>query len=200
MVRYRSRLEVVVLGTDPDAAREVSAAVGGIAYLANDATHERAPFRSLVRAVVSDLEQLAPAAGVATHLALSRQIKSHEVTWVAGDVTPGVVAAFGLKRHPNNSHRQTDLHWRDVHAPLALEHHRAMWDYVQLSVVATLAGPALDGIALCGFPTLADHGERFYNDTGSEKIIHADLAKFVDVRHSPRPAILSELLPAGTHS
>lgn len=195
---YPHQLELVVLGSDPDATREVAAATGGIAYLANDATHERAPFRSILRAVVSDPDVLAPAADVATYLAFSRQVKSHDVTWDAGDLTPGVTAAFGLKHHPDNSHLQTDEHWRDTHAPLALTHHAAMWDYVQLSIVRTLDGSELDGIALCSFPTLEDHNERFFNDAESEKVINADVAKFADLRKSPRPAILTELLPSSS--
>lgn len=186
-------LELVALGSDETAAAEVAAAVGGIAYLANDATHDKAPFRSLVRAVVSDLDRLAPAADIALHVVFRRQIKSHDVTWPVGQPTPGVVAAFGLRRHPDRTHAEADAHWRDVHAPLAVEHHAAMWDYVQLSVIRTLDGPELDGIALCAFPTLEDYRERFFNDAESERIITADVAEFADLKRSPRPAILTEV-------
>lgn len=189
-------LELVVLGTDPDAALEVAADVGGIAYVANDDTHPKTPFRSIVRAVVSDPDRLAKAADVATHLVFSRQIKSHDVTWEQGEPTPGVSACFGLVHNQKLSHLQTDTHWRDIHAPLALEHHAAMWDYVQLSVVRTLDGPALDGIAICSFPTLEDHNERFFNNAESERVINADVATFADLRHSPRPALLTEVLPS----
>jgi len=111
-------------------------------------------------------------------------------------MTPGVVACFGLIRNDNMTHLETDTHWRDTHAPLALTHHAAMWDYVQLSVVRTLDGRALDGIALCAFPTLADHDERLFNDAESEKTINADVAKFANLRRSRRPVVFSELLPA----
>ena len=188
-------LELVVLGSDADVGLEVAAAVGGVAYVANDSTHEKAPFRSIVRAVVSDPDQLKPAADVATHLVFSRQIKEHDVTWERGTPTPGVSACFGLVHNENMTHLQTDTHWRDIHAPLALEHHAAMWDYVQLSVVRTLEGPPLDGIAVCSFPTLEDHDERFFNDAESQKIINADVSTFANVRSSPRPALLTEVLP-----
>lgn len=189
-------LELVVLGTDPDAALAVAADVGGIAYVPNDATHAKAPFRTMVRAVVSDPGRLAGADDVATHLVFSRQIKSHDVSWERGAPTPGVAACFGLVHNETMTHLETDTHWRDTHAPLALEHHRAMWDYVQLSVVRTLDGPELDGIAVCSFPTLEDHDERFFNDAESERIINADVAKFANLRKSPRPALLTEVLPA----
>ncbi len=191
---YPTRLELVVLGTNPDAGREVAAATGGIAYVANEATHDKAPFRSIVRAVVADPDLLAPAADVAMHLVCSRQIKSHAVTWAPGEQTPGVVGCFGLRGREEHTHQQTDDHWHHTHAPLALTHHAAMWDYVQLSVVRTLDGPALDGIALCAFPTLEDHDLRFFNDAESERIINADVASFADLRRSPRPAVLSEIL------
>ncbi|MFT7599917.1 MAG: hypothetical protein ACI8TP_002855 [Acidimicrobiales bacterium] len=189
-------LEFCVLGSDPEAGLAVATAVGGIAYVANDATHAKAPFRSIVRAVVSDPSQLAPAADVATHLIFSRQIKSHDVSWERGTKTPGVSACFGLVHNEKMTHLETDAHWRDTHAPLALTHHAAMWDYVQLSVVKTLEGHELDGIAVCSFPTLADHDERFFNDAESEKIINADVSKFANLRSSPRPALLTEVVPA----
>ena len=195
MTQYPTRLEFVALGTDPDAARSIAADTGGIVYVANGSTHPRAPFRSLLRTVVSDVAELAPAADVATHLVCSRQIKSHPVSWAPGEPTPGVVAAFGLRHHPAMTHAETDRHWHHVHAPLALEHHQAMWDYVQLSVVETLAGPELDGIALCSFPTLEDHNERFFNDAESRRVISDDVATFADIARSPRPALLSEILP-----
>lgn len=190
-----AQLEFVVLGSDPEIGQAVAADVGGVAYVANEHTHAKAPFRSVVRAVTSDPDRLTAAADVATHIVYARQIKSHDVSWERGSLTPGVSACFGLVHNENMTHLETDTHWRETHAPLALTHHAAMWDYVQLSVVRTLDGPALDGIAVCSFPTLEDHNERFFNDAESEKIINADVAKFANLRSSPRPALLTEVLP-----
>ena len=187
-------LELVALGTDPDAARAAAADLGGIAYVANEDTHPKAPFRAMVSAAIDTPERLADAADVALHLVYRRQIKAHDVTWAAGEPTPGVVAAFGLRGHPDLGHRGADDHWRDVHAPLALQHHAAMWDYAQLSVVRTLEGPELDGIALCAFPTFEDYAERFYNDAESERVIAADVSTFADLKRSPRPVLLTEHL------
>jgi hypothetical protein len=187
-------LELVALGTDAELARDVAADLGGSVYVANEHTHPKAPFRSLVRAGTDDLGRLAPAADIALHLVYARTIKSHDVTWPPDSPTPGVVGAFGLRAHPTLGHRSADDHWRDVHAPLALEHHAAMWDYAQLSVVRTLGGPELDGIALCAFPTFDDFDQRFFNDADSERIINADVATFADLARSPRPVVLTETL------
>lgn len=192
-------LQLVALGSDPAAAVEVAAEVGAMAYVANDATHPKAPFLAMVRAATDDLALLEPAADVALHLVYARQIKSHDVTWEPTEPTPGVVAAFGLRSHPDLGHAGADRHWREVHAPLAVEHHAAMWDYVQLSVLRTLEGPELDGIALCAFPTQQDHDERFFNNAESERVIGADVATFADLTRSPRPVLLTEILAPVQH-
>ncbi len=188
--------ELLALGTDPERAETVADRLGAIVYTAHETAHPRAPFRAAVRAVTDDIEPVRDVAAVALHLIFARQIKARDVTWSLGSPTPGVVAAFGLRCRPDVGHRRADDHWRDVHAPLALEHHAAMWDYAQLSVVRTLHGPGLDGLALCAFPTYEDYSERFFNDAESERIISADVTTFADVSRSPRPVLLTEQLPA----
>jgi uncharacterized protein (TIGR02118 family) len=97
-----------------------------------------------------------------------------------------------MVRHPDLTHRQADRHWRDVHAPLALEHHRAMSHYRQLSVVHRLHGPAWDGFALCGFDSLEDLEERFFATPEGRVAIREDVARFADVARSPRRVIVVE--------
>ena len=67
-------------------------------------------------------------------------------------------------------------HWRDVHAPLAKQHH-GMCRYVQHVVV----DPEVDGIeaiAELHFTSQADHDERFYLHDDSRQVIADDIANF----------------------
>jgi len=93
---------------------------------------------------------------------------------------------------PEITHQQADAHWRDVHAPLALEHHGFMSHYTQLSVVHTLSGLPLDGFALCGFETIEDLRERFYSRPDGPEVIAADVKNFADLKNSPGRLIATE--------
>jgi uncharacterized protein (TIGR02118 family) len=105
---------------------------------------------------------------------------------------PNVVALFPIVRFPKLSHAQADAHWRDIHGPLALEHHAFMTFYSQLSVVATLEGPAYDGFALVGFDSLGDLRDRFFTGPGSDQIINDDVAQWADLKNSPPRLITTE--------
>lgn len=181
-------LELLALGTDPEAARTVARELGGVALLAEPDPPDRdpPPFRSLVRAVTADPAVLTPVADVGLYLSFRRKVRSHPGLWTNSGPTPGVVAAFGLALRPELTRAEGDAHWRDVHAPLALRHHVGMWDYTQCSVVHRFAGPDFDGFALCGFATDHDLRHRFYDDDAGRAAIGADVASFSDPARSTR--------------
>jgi hypothetical protein len=79
-----------------------------------------------------------------------------------------------------------------VHAPLALEHHAAMSQYTQLSVLQQISGTSYDGFALCGFESIDDLRQRFFTTPASRDVILADIARFADTRKSPRRLIALE--------
>ncbi len=179
-------LELIATGTDAARGREVAARLGGVAYGADPGAPSGLAFRSLVRAVTSDLEALAPAADVGCYLVYRRVMRAETVATTPGQPIRGVVGIFGLHRNPALTHGAADAHWRDVHAPLALRHHPGMCDYLQASVVQTLSGPAYDGFAFCKFASERDMRERFFDSDAGREIILADVAKFADVERSPR--------------
>lgn len=190
-------LELVVLGNDIDAALAVAADVGGTALVADRDDDRDLPFRTVVRASVDDRSRLAPAAELATLVCFPRVMCQRDRPARRGAPSPGVTGVFGLVAHPDLTHQQADRHWRDVHAPLALHHHAAMWDYTQLSVVATLeqhapALPPLDGLALCAFRSLEDLRTRFFNDDASRAAIIADINAFTDTSRSPQRVLATE--------
>lgn len=219
-------LELIALGDDSQAAQEAAVAAGGVSYVADaDDTREH-PFRTLVRAVTDKPEQLAGAATKGLHVAFARVIRERPTASYAaqaaesstaneaqaaasntddeaqaaasgaGTDSPGVTAIFPMVHRPDLTHAQGDAHWRDVHAPLALRHHPGMWDYTQLSIVATIAGEPYDGFALVAFASITDMRERFFGDDHDRAVILDDIAKFADPDRSPRRVVTSERIHA----
>lgn len=187
-------LELVATGNDLDAATEVAAALGGVSYTADPNEERKLPFRAMVRAMTSDPAMMSAAAGTGMYLVFSRTIRARPEAVVAGQASTGVTAVFPLVRHPDLTHEQTDAHWRDIHAPLALAHHPGMWDYTQISVVRTLDGPEYDGFALCAFASVQDMKERFFADDEGRAIIYADVSGFADGKKSPRRVVSTETI------
>lgn len=187
-------LELVVTGNDPEAAANVAASVGGICYAADPNERRELPFRTMVRAMTDNPSVLAPAAECGTYLAFSRIIRERHATAAPGTPSPGVSAIFGLVHRPELTHEQGDSHWRDVHAPLALQHHPGMWDYTQLSIVSTLSGAPCDGFALVSFASVDDMRERFFGDDHDREVIRSDVAKFADPERSPRRVVATETI------
>jgi uncharacterized protein (TIGR02118 family) len=98
----------------------------------------------------------------------------------------GVVMVSAMHRIAEPTHEQFDHHWRDRHAPLALEHHPGMAAYQQNVVeqVLTPNSPAWDGVAVLYFDSPDDLANRLYNDEESQRIIMVDVARFVDLERS----------------
>lgn len=183
-------LELVALGSDHEAARQLAVDCGGTACINHSDESDKRPYSTLVRVSTDNIEAVREVGDVAVHVAFARVIKAP-----AGPAADGrVIGAFGLRSHPDLGHRGSDDHWRDVHGPLALASHSAMCDYTQLSIVATLSGPALDGIALCAFDSRSDLREKFFNDEAAKAAIEADVASFADVRSSPRRVVLTQIV------
>jgi len=178
-----STMELAAASTDIDAARSLAEAMGGTVYVDDREKGGHLPFRALVTVATDDLDALAQVGDAGKYL-IYRRLKK------AG--TPNVIALFPMVHKPSLSHKEADAHWRDVHGPLALEHHKFMTHYTQLSVVQTLSGPELDGFALVGFDSVDDLRNRFYSGPGSEEVIAADVSKFADTRHSPARLIATE--------
>ncbi len=182
-------LEMIGLGHDTEAMVEVGRDLGATVYVSHPTQSDRRPYSGLIRAVTDEIEALRSVCDVALHVGYARVVKPR----TAAPLPDRSVAAFGLVRRGDLTHRQADDHWRDVHAPLALVHHAAMSDYTQLSIVATLMGQELDGVALCAFGTRDDLSTKFFNDDDARAAIEADVASFADPARSPRRVVLVEV-------
>jgi uncharacterized protein (TIGR02118 family) len=191
-------LELVVVGNDLAIARDVARILAGTAYLDQREDVEGLPFTTLVAAATDDAQRLLQAAGVGAYVVCRRTVKprrsapSPAPPPLPGTPLPGVIALYPMVRHPGLSHREADRHWRDAHAPLALKHHVGMSHYTQLSVVHRLHGPEWDGFALCGFDSMEDLRERFFDGPAGRVAIRDDVARFADTSNSPRRLIVVE--------
>ena len=186
-------LELVAIGNDIEVAISTSLHLDGICYLADPNDERVLPFRTMVRCITDSPQDLMPAAEEGMYFTFSRVVRERNTSAESGVASPGVTAIFPLLHHPDLTHEQSDAHWRDIHAPLALQHHPGMWDYTQLSVVSTLNGPEIDGFALVSFDSLDSMKERFFGDDNDRDAIYRDVASFANPE-SPRRVVTTETI------
>jgi hypothetical protein len=171
--------EIVLVSSQADDFVELAATHGGTLYLDDRPQAAGLSFRALLR-LPAHAEEAISTRDTGVYRAICRTIKPGPVS---------DMAVFPMLRRSSLTHDAADAHWRDVHAPLALVHHAAMSQYLQLSITETLSGVAYDGIALCGFRSLDDLKNHFYSGEDSVQIIADDVRKFADTRRSPRRLI-----------
>lgn len=176
-------LELAAACSDGEAALEVAELLAGTAYVDTRPGKADLPFRALITVATDDPRSVEKVGDVGTYLVF-RRLKKPGVA--------GVIALYPLLRRQDLNHAEADAHWRDVHGPLALEHHCHMAHYSQLSVVANLSGLPLDGFALVGFASEEDLKNRFYTSEKSVAVIAEDTRKFADLRHSPHRLVTTE--------
>jgi hypothetical protein len=176
-------LEFAATTNNLELAASTAKALHGTLYCDQRQEWQHLPFRALLTCVTDNPAQLEAVSEVGLYLICRRLIKP-------GDAA--AVGLFPLVRRPDLSHADADAHWRDVHAPLALEHHAHMTHYTQLSVLHRFSGAAVDGFALCGFSSTSDLRERFYTRDESRSIIGADVRNFADTQNSPRRLIATQ--------
>jgi hypothetical protein len=176
-------LQYALTSNQPERLRAAAEDLGGTFYLDPREKWQHLPFRALATVVTDEFEKLDELADVGLYVVCRRTIKE------------GVALSIGMfpmVRHAELEHAQSDAHWRDKHAPLALEHHCHMTHYTQLSVTNTLKGKDFDGFALCGFDSEDDLRNRFFTTPESVKIIHDDVRSFANPKASPPRLIVSE--------
>ena len=179
------QLEIAIASNDVIACTQLAATLKGHLYV-DERDKGKVPFKALMTCVTDDLRPLREAGDVGVYVICRRVIKPGSAN---------IYCLFPLSHHPQKTHEESDAHWRDVHAPLALVHHPYMTHYVQLSVVAVLDGLDVDGFALCGFDNNDDLRHRFYRDEESVKVIANDIRNFADLSRSPGRLIATPTHP-----
>lgn len=175
-----SNIEIAVTGHNIDAITELTQHLGGTLYVDERPDTKPLPFRAMGTVVTDDMTAAHAAADVGLYVVYRRTVKAGEA---------GAISLLPFVHPQGVTHTEADQHWRDRHAPLALEHHPHMTHYTQLSVLATLSGPTYNAIAMCGFANADDLRHRFYRDEASVGIIANDVRHFADTKQSPRPLI-----------
>ena len=181
-------LELVGLGSDVDAAKDLAVRLGGKAYQNHPSERDTRPYSAMLRVETDDIEAVTAVSDVALYVCFSRVIKAP----VQEPTAERSIATFGMMRHPDKSHRECDDYWRDNHGPLAIEMHAAMCDYSQLSVLSTIHGMPLDGIAMCAFSTREDLSKKFFNDDAAKAAIIEDVGNFSNPTGSPARVVLQQ--------
>lgn len=171
---------LAMTSNDIDAARLLAESTSGTLYVDERDNWQQLPFRALLLVNRELVDQLSDIPTCGLYCVEQRALKVG---------VSDVVGVYPMLAKPGLSAQLADDHWRDVHGPLALQHHAAMTSYHQLAVKEHLTGAPLQGIALCGFAQLHDLRERFFSFADSRRIISADIAQFADTQRSPRRLI-----------
>ena len=177
-------MQYAVTSNHPERLQAAAEALAGTIYIDPRENWQHLPFRALATVTTDEYGELEQLADVGLYVICRRTIK-------AGDAAS--IGMFPMVRHGDLKHSESDAHWRDKHAPLALEHHCHMTHYTQLSVTNTLKGDEFDGFALCGFASEDDLRNRFFTTDASVKIIHDDVRSFANPKASPPRLIVNEV-------
>jgi hypothetical protein len=147
------------------------------------------PFAALFLGVTDDLDTMKTNADIGVFLVCERAMKNLPLSALSDDELPESIGVFAMVANPKITPLESDRHWRDRHAPLALEVHTAMTHYYQLSVIHRFDGPEWNGFALCCFASEDDLRHRFFDSREGEKRIAEDVRLFADTKRSPRRVI-----------
>lgn len=184
-----SELKLVAAFSNRTAAEAFAGEKSGhILACAKDET-SHLPFAALFVGATDELDAMRASADVGVFLVCERAIKNKPLDALTDNELPASIGIFTMVASPNMSALESDQHWRDHHAPLALEIHTAMTHYYQLSVIHRFDGPDWNGFALCCFASEDDLRHRFYNSKEGEKKIGEDVRRFADTKRSPRRVI-----------
>ncbi len=109
---------------------------------------------------------------------------------VIGERSSGVKLICPIQRAGGMSHAQFVEHWLQQHVPLALVHHPGLSRYVTNVVDRRLSdgGEEWDGVAELHFATADDLEHRMYDSAAGERIIAADIDRFIGRRAAYRVA------------
>jgi uncharacterized protein (TIGR02118 family) len=107
-----------------------------------------------------------------------------------GTRSAGVKLVCPVRRRPGMTHDEFVRHWLDRHAPLALRHHPGLSRYVQNVVDERLSdtGEDWDGFGELHFASEQDLRERMFDSPEGERIIRADIERFIGTSMAYRVA------------
>ena len=147
------------------------------------------PFASLLLGTSSNFMRFNEDSSIGLYLVSERSPLNKPLSELSTLELPACVGIFPMVANPKIGAAAADRHWRDIHAPLALEVHDAMTHYNQLSVAHRFFGPAWNGLALCCFASERNLREKMYTSAEGKHRIEQDIARFADTQQSPRKVV-----------
>ncbi len=126
---------------------------------------------------------------VRLYLVNERALLNEPLSALHRDMLPASVSTFPMVANTGIGAETADRHWREQHAPIALEAHTAMTHYYQLAVIHRFSGADWNSRALCCFATEDDMRNKFYNSSEDKRRVAQDIAKFADSKNSPRRVV-----------
>ena len=158
-------------------------------FQATNEVTEHLPFATLILGTSPILIDLKERTDVGLYLVNERAVLNEPLSVLKQNMLPASVGIFPMVANAEIGAEAADRHWREQHAPIALEVHTAMTHYYQLAVMHRFSGADWNGIALCCFASEDDLRNKFYNSSDGKQRVAEDIAKFADTKNSPRRVV-----------
>ena len=152
-----------IIFSDKAVAGKVANLSQSLMFEASAETTQHLPFAALVLGAspsLMDLQKLKEDVGL--YLVNERTVLNQPLSTLNQDMLPVSVGVFPMVANAEIGPEAADRHWREQHAPLALEVHTAMTHYYQLSVMHRFSGEDWNGLALSSFANEDDLRKKFY--------------------------------------
>ena len=184
-----STLKIAAVFTDKAEAEKMANLSQSLMFEASAETTEHLPFSALVLGTSATLMDLKQRTDVGLYLVNERAVLNQPLSVLNQDMLPASVGIFPMVANAKIGAKASDRHWREQHAPIALEVHTAMTHYYQLAVMHRFSGADWNGLALCCFANEDDLRNKFYNSSEGKRRVAEDIAKFADTKNSPRRVV-----------
>ena len=184
-----SILKMAAVFADKQAAAAAAADSQSLLFEASAAVTQHLPFAALVLGASPSLVKLETETTAGLYLVNERTMKNQPLSALSADELPASVGIFPMVANAQLGPEAADEHWREQHAPIALEVHKAMTHYYQLTVVHKFFGEPWNGFALCCFANEDDLRDRFYDSAEGKRRVAQDVVKFADTKNSPRRVV-----------
>ena len=184
-----STLKIAAVFTDKAEAEKMANLSQSLMFEASAETTEHLPFSALVLGTSVILMDLKQRTDVGLYLVNERAVLNQPLSVLNQDMLPASVGIFPMVANAKIGAKASDRHWREQHAPIALEVHTAMTHYYQLAVMHRFSGADWNGLALCCFANEDDLRNKFYDSSEGKRRVAEDIAKFADTKNSPRRVV-----------
>lgn len=189
-----STLKIAAVFKHKAEAKKAADASQSLMFEASADATEHLPFAALVLGTSGSLMDLKEQADVGLYLVNERAVLNQPLSTLNHDTIPIIAGIFPMVANPDIGPKAADTHWREQHAPIALDVHTAMTHYYQLSIVHRFSGEDWNGLALCCFASEDDLRNKFYNSPEGKRRVATDVMKFADTRNSPRRVVTRSVL------